>query len=217
MRGWLRVGSFRGAPIHVHWSLPLGAIFASRFSWAPVFWAAFVMLILVHELGHAAMVRLYGVRVIGVRLHGLGGECEWSGEPSPIQRSLIAWGGVFGQLVVFALSLVWFTVRPPLDLNAWQLREAFVWSNLWLMAFNLLPIAPLDGKEAWQLPGLLLRRRRAQRRLPAPRRASPPAPRLVRGNGVPGEEDMPLSEDALQVIERAKEIARRESTDARKG
>ena len=32
------------------------------------------------------------------------------------------------------------------------------------MAINLIPVAPLDGAEAWKLPGLLVRRRRARRR-----------------------------------------------------
>jgi len=37
-RGWWTLARFRGAPIRVHWTLPLGALIWSGFRFEPAFW-----------------------------------------------------------------------------------------------------------------------------------------------------------------------------------
>jgi hypothetical protein len=102
-RGWWTIGHLRGAPIRLHWSLPLGALLWSNFSFAPAFWLAFVLLIFVHELGHALVVLRYGLGLSEVAIHGAGGYCRHERAGSRFEEAAVAWGGVLGQLVLFAV------------------------------------------------------------------------------------------------------------------
>lgn len=169
-KGYLRAGKIRGARLWLHWSLPLGALVLGRFEFVPVFWLAFMFLIVIHEFGHAACVWYYRQKVTLVELHGLGGACHWDGYVTPLQRSVIAWGGIMGQMVAL---IVWLIVRlaagPPTTDWGYQLSYAFFEGNLFLMAFNLIPIRPLDGAEAWKSLGLLKERGAARRRRRAAR------------------------------------------------
>jgi Zn-dependent protease len=78
-------------------------------------------------------------------------------------RAVIAWGGPFAQLVLLVGAMAWVAAFGfPRDATAWAVVSALLGSNLWLLLVNLIPIAPLDGAEAWWLPVLLgrsLRRR----------------------------------------------------------
>ncbi len=171
--GWWNVGKLRGVPIRIHWSAILGALFFSGFRFAPGFWLGFVVVILVHELGHAAVVKFTGQRVQGVTLHGIGGECSWSGNPTPIQRACIAWGGVWAQLALFVIAwpLTGLMIATMGQMGA-ELARALTWSSLFIVAFNLIPIGPFDGAEAWKLPGLLLAKWRRRRSQPRPAASS---------------------------------------------
>ena len=74
-RGWWTVGHIRGAPIRLHWTLPLGAFAMGRFAFVPAFWLGFVLLILIHELGHALFVMRYRLGLSEIAVHGAGGYC----------------------------------------------------------------------------------------------------------------------------------------------
>lgn len=158
-RGYWRIGAIRGVPIRVHWTMPVGALIFGGFRFAPVFWLGFFGLILIHELGHAALVRTFGHRVSSVDITGFGGLCRWSGLATPNQRSAIAWGGVAAQAVVLVLALAGLLLLgSPTSWMGAQIVSVLVWTNLWLMGLNLLPIPPLDGAEAW--PGVVRALRR---------------------------------------------------------
>jgi hypothetical protein len=161
--GYLTLGRWRGAPVRVHWTLPLGALVFAQGRFLPGFWLGFFLLVLIHELGHAVLVRRFRQRVVSIDIHALGGMCRWSGEPTAIQRACIAWGGVLAQAVALAAAhaAIIFAGRPDSAFAA-QLASAFTATNVWLIAINLIPVAPLDGAEAWKLPGLLGGRRRAR-------------------------------------------------------
>jgi Zn-dependent protease len=77
-----------------------------------------------------------------------------------VQRAAIAWGGVLAQLALLipALAVALFLPAPQSAFLA-ELLEAFTRTNAILIAFNLIPIKPLDGAEAWPLFGHLRRRR----------------------------------------------------------
>ncbi|MGZ3461230.1 MAG: M50 family metallopeptidase [Archangium sp.] len=83
----------------------MGALFFGGFAVRPAFWAGFVLLVLVHELGHAWMVKRAGAEVLAVELSALGGVCRWSGEVTRVQRACIAWAGVWAQALVFLAAL----------------------------------------------------------------------------------------------------------------
>ncbi len=153
-RGNLHLGSYRGVPIRVHWTTPLGALFFSGFRFAPGAWMGFLLLIVIHEIGHAAIALRYGVRVRGIDIHGLGGQCRLSGDGTRRQYQIIAWGGVLAQAVVLVAAIA---VLRPLSHTPFtaELADTFVGTNLWLIGLNLLPIAPLDGAMAWQAIGAL--------------------------------------------------------------
>ena len=179
MNRWWSIGRFGGVPVRLHWSAALGALFFSGFRFAPGAWLGFVLVILAHELGHAFVVRRTRQVLLGVDVHGLGGECRWSGHASPMQRALIAWGGVWAQLALAAivLPLSWL-VGASLGSFGLDLFHALTWSSLLLAAINLVPVRPLDGAEAWKLPGLVAERwrsRPATRRASAPRMKAPPS------------------------------------------
>jgi len=160
--GFLQLGRFRGAPIRIHWSVLLGVLFFTGFRFAPAAWLGFVAIILLHELGHALMVVRYGLRVNAIDVHGFGGECRWSGDATPWQRAIIAWGGVLAQALLLAgtFAFIHFTGAPVTRFGA-ELAAVFTETNLWVIGLNLLPVPPLDGATAWSIVPLWKARRRA--------------------------------------------------------
>ncbi len=149
-RGYLTLFSMRGASLRLHWSLPLGMLVFGGLRVAPAFWFGFFLLVLIHELGHAFIVKAYGHRVLSVDVTGFGGLCRWSGSASVMERGLIAWGGVLAQAVLLAITFgVLLVVGAPKALWARELVSVFTYTNLWIIGLNLLPIPPLDGAEAW--------------------------------------------------------------------
>jgi stage IV sporulation protein FB len=159
--GYLTVGWWRGAPLRVHWTLPLGAVVFGGGKFQPGVLLGFTLLVLVHEVGHALLVRRYRSRVVSIDVHALGGACRWSGDATAIERAKIAWGGVDAQLVLFfaTVGLLSCFGEPESKLLA-QIARTFTTINGYMMALNLLPVAPFDGAEAWKLPRLLAARRR---------------------------------------------------------
>jgi Zn-dependent protease len=154
--GSLIAGSWNGSPIRIHWSVLLCAFFFGRFQFIPVYWIAFFIVVFVHEAGHAIVINHFRMRVDEIVLHGMGGHCRWSGDPSPKSRSLVAWGGVFAQLVLLLIAYTSFRcMDPPRNTVMQQMFRAFITSNIWMIFFNLLPVEPLDGKEAWKIVNLL--------------------------------------------------------------
>jgi len=161
--GFLVIGRWRQMLFRVHWATPLVLFAVGRFRFVPVFWATFLLLTLVHELGHAAVVRWIRAKVIAIDFIPMGGLCHWAGDASAIQRACIAWGGVWAQLVVLAVALGWQGVFGlPESSAGMQVLDACIGGNLWAMAFNLLPIRPLDGHLAWGLFPLLVARVRTR-------------------------------------------------------
>jgi hypothetical protein len=150
--GYFTLSHWRGLLIRMHWSVPVGALIVSRFEFAPVLWLGFVLLIFIHEVGHILTVRWSGATVSSVDLDGLGGSCTWTGEVTSIQRALIAWSGVFAQMVLLLATYSYAAaLGPPNSPSGMELYRVFTYSNLWMAAFNLIPLRPLDGAEAWPL------------------------------------------------------------------
>ncbi len=151
--GYLTVGSIRGTPIRFHWSMALGAFFFGGFQFAPAFWLAFVLLVLVHELGHAFLVQRLGHVPLGIEVTGFGGLCRWDGRRSTeLHRTIIAWGGVLAQGLLLIATYVYAAVSgPPTSIAEHQIVSAFTRTNIQLILLNLLPFPPLDGAQAWQI------------------------------------------------------------------
>jgi Zn-dependent protease len=161
-QGYLRFAREARPVFRIHWTLPLGMAIFTRFHFVPYAWAACVALIVFHELGHAAVVRAFRLRVVGIDLHGAGGLCHWSGDATPLQAAVIAWGGIMAQLVVLVPSLALYLVLHPMPVAVEEVLSTLIFTNLALGLFNLMPIRPFDGYRAWGLFPLLRAARRAR-------------------------------------------------------
>jgi hypothetical protein len=158
--GYLSIGRWRGALVRLHWSILLGAVVFGGFRFDPVYLAGFVVLVLIHEFGHAFVVWRFGHSVSVIEATGFGGTCHWSGNATPFEEAAIAWGGVLAQALVLALAYAWLALQgPPASEAGWTLTQLATRTNLWLIAVNLMPVPPLDGARAWQIFGLWRERR----------------------------------------------------------
>jgi Zn-dependent protease len=107
----------------------------------------FVLSILAHELAHAVMFRLRGIRVLGVTLHMFGGVTEGGSEAKrPWDEFIIA---VVGPLTTGLLGAAFLLARNALDEldpdPLWLMLTYLGRLNVAIGLFNLLPGFPLDG------------------------------------------------------------------------
>lgn len=100
-------------------------------------------LVSAHELAHLMTARAYGFKVVGFELFPFGGAAyaEDLFEGRKLEESVVALAGPALNVVLLfaAQALRWdglWTGEPAAD---------FVRFNVWLAAFNLLPVLPLDG------------------------------------------------------------------------
>jgi len=157
--GYATFGHLRGLPLRWHWSLPVGLALVGELTLAPLRWGLFLMVLLVHALGHQLMIRRYGLTPIGIDLQGLGAEPRWRGQATPRQELALAWSGALAQLVLLCLAELGFALYAagggvldgldsgPLVEVRWVLRDV----NALLLVINLLPLPTFDGHVAWKL------------------------------------------------------------------
>jgi len=100
----------------------------------------FVLLIAVHEVGHAIFVRGFGLAVPAIYfVPGLGAMTTWTGKTSVIQESVIAFGGpLLGGLASAACFGYGIATHEPFWL-------ACAYTGFFLNLFNMVPLAMLDG------------------------------------------------------------------------
>jgi stage IV sporulation protein FB len=158
-RGAITLARYRGAPIRLHWTVPVVALMAGGLRFAPGAWLGLVLVVLLHEMGHAFWARRFQMDVTEILIHGLGGHCAYLGTPSPKQRSIVAWGGVMAQAVVFCVALPLSIAVPATSEVQRDLYGMLISTNLYIALFNLIPIRPLDGAEAWRLVPMLVAER----------------------------------------------------------
>ena len=109
-------------------------------------------LIILHELGHVAAIKLCGGQVTGIELAPFGGMTSYADTLSPAKKTVVAWGGAVMQLLVFIAALVMKPHFGPLAEHPYLDGLAISWIliNPMLLIVNLLPIEPLDGSLAWK-------------------------------------------------------------------
>jgi Zn-dependent protease len=164
MSGGWQLGTFRGIPIGLHWSMllvfallvtslatslfpvthpdmPDGAYWVIAVVCAVLFFGS----ILLHELGHSLVAQRQGIKVKGIMLFVFGGVAQMgSRSPSATIELKIA---VAGPVVSLALSfLFWVISLIAADVDAIAAPAAWLAGlNLIMALFNLLPGFPLDG------------------------------------------------------------------------
>lgn len=110
--------------------------------------AALFSIVFVHELGHVAAARMFGVPVISIQLLPFGGVAvmEDTGRLSAAREMAIALAGPLQNVLLVGISWLLHAV------GLWDgpFFAYFVESNLLIALFNLLPILPLDGGKICQ-------------------------------------------------------------------
>ena len=114
-----------------------------------LFMAAGVVSILIHELGHALTMRLFGGRHISIVLHGWGGQAASQGASfSRGQHILISLAGPLLQLACGLVVLIAVIMSGATVLEAspvYELLSSFIEVSLFWAVLNLIPVYPMDG------------------------------------------------------------------------
>lgn len=108
--------------------------------------------VLLHELGHALVAGLYGIRTTEIVMYPIGGvsvlnaspkaaEEFWIAISGPLVNGLIA-AGLFAWLATRHQFLPFELLKDPTDAN---LAQRIATGNFLLFLFNLLPAYPMDG------------------------------------------------------------------------
>lgn len=178
-RRWeLRFGSIRGIPIRVHITLLLFFVWIAATYWIAglgpsgtvtgVLLLALVFLtIVLHELMHALVAHRFGVRTRDILLLPIGGIASLERFPDrPGQElAIVLAGPAFNLALAGALWAGLALAGSDHSLATASGGEAFalqfMWINVVLAVFNLLPAFPLDGGRA--LRALLARTMRRER------------------------------------------------------
>jgi Zn-dependent protease/predicted transcriptional regulator len=117
MRGSLKLFTWLGIPVHLHWSFGLIFLYALWIGyannldvlntvWLMGFFIALFGCVLLHEYGHALMARRYGVRTQDIILTPIGGIARLERMPEkPTQEFLVA---IAGPLVNVVLAILLF-------------------------------------------------------------------------------------------------------------
>jgi Zn-dependent protease len=157
-KGSIHLFRFLGIAVYLHWSWFLVAVIqisyrAQRYSsyvWCVFEYLALFAIVLMHEFGHALACRSVGGRADLIVLWPLGGVAFVDPPPRPGATlwSLVA-GPLVNVLLVPILSVGWFlavkeNLRHTMP-NFYEFVSTLCLINLGLLAFNLLPIYPLDG------------------------------------------------------------------------
>ncbi|HEX7004488.1 MAG TPA: site-2 protease family protein [Trueperaceae bacterium] len=101
--------------------------------------------VVIHELGHAVVARLYDVEVKEITLWFLGGVAQF--DELPRQRGAEALVGIAGPITSLVLAaLCWLAWQYlPMGPGGLFIFSYLTLTNLALALFNLLPALPLDG------------------------------------------------------------------------
>ena len=114
-------------------------LYASEWGWS--FAVGFVLLIFVHEMGHAVVLRREGIPAgAPVFIPFLGAFIAMRGRPRDayVEAKVAIGGPVAGSLAAWATLAAGFALEAPLLVT---LGHAGILLNL----FNLIPVSPLDG------------------------------------------------------------------------
>ncbi len=161
LRGFVRVARIGGVPIDVHWScvsggLMLSAAGAFKPELLVPLMVAYVLVVLVHEAGHAIAATILGLKVYGIRLIGLGGYCLGEPASGPRNIAVLYSAGMITQLLSFAAALFAHAIRSgPEGPILGSFIVAFTLGNALVFAYSLIPRTyrgqPSDGRVLLQL------------------------------------------------------------------
>lgn len=157
-QGSIRLFRFSGVDVFLHWSWFVVAIYEiqgrtgrySSVTWNVLEYLGLFLIVLTHEFGHALACRQVGGNANRIVLWPLGGVAYvdppqrpgatlWSIAAGPLVNVVLA--PLLGSSAVLTHSVLWTAGRP----NFHEVITSLFWINVGLLAFNILPIYPLDG------------------------------------------------------------------------
>lgn len=161
--GWsLKLGTIAGTEIRIHMTFVLLLVWIwfthYQIGGAPAAWegVAFILSVFVcvvlHEFGHIAAARRFGIKTPDITLLPIGGVARLERNPSePREELLIAVAGPLVNVVIAALLIAVIgglagleqLVRPQDPQIDFFVRLAGV--NIFLVLFNMIPAFPMDG------------------------------------------------------------------------
>jgi len=162
-RGYLKVAEIRGVSLRIHWSLPAAALLIAAYAGfklreAAYFYIGYLVLVVVHELGHVAAATFLGLKVFSIEFSGIGGQIRLHRSPSGVGDTFLVYSaGVFAQLALLVLTVFYLAVfSQPTTLFGRCLVLTFTAINLVVIAINFIPagkphIVATDGYVLWKL------------------------------------------------------------------
>ncbi len=131
MRGSLKIFTWFGIPVFVHWSFGLiffyilwhaysNSLSPVDTAWVSGLFMAIFGCVLLHEYGHALAARRYGVRTRDIVLMPIGGMARLERMPEkPLQEFVVAIAGPMVNMVIFLLMVIGISVlAQPEQLEA---------------------------------------------------------------------------------------------------
>ena len=102
--------------------------------------------VLIHELGHSLVGRIYRFRIRRITLWLLGGMAEFERIPrGGGSEAIMAAAGPITSILVGGASYAFLSVTPASWAGSRFLLSYLMYMNLLLALFNLIPALPLDG------------------------------------------------------------------------
>lgn len=167
MRWTLKLGRLAGIPIQVHATFLLLVAWVAWIYWqlepsitsvrdGLLFLLVVFGVVVLHELSHALTARAFGIKTSDITLLPIGGISRLERQPEvPRQELLVALAGPALNFVLAGACLAALLLRAPdqpgaarAALTAPTFLANFLWINVALGAFNLLPAFPMDGGRA---------------------------------------------------------------------
>ncbi|TNE62306.1 MAG: site-2 protease family protein [Bacteroidetes bacterium] len=157
MRGSLKLFTWFGIPVHLHWSFGLIFLYALWVGyannldalgtmWLMGFFMALFGCVLLHEYGHALTARRYGVQTQDIILTPIGGIARLERMPEkPVQEFLVAIAGPMVN-VVLAIAL-FFLGKLIFQGERWELFN-------WILEQNLLFTGEEESVDVFEESGI---------------------------------------------------------------
>ena len=119
----------------------LASIWFYALFWGWKFAIVFVVMILIHELGHVALMRIYGIPAsLPYFIPGMGAFINMKGRPaSALAEAFVA---LAGPLAGTFAALMAYAIGEATGAKFWI---AAAYTGFFLNLFNLAPVLPLDG------------------------------------------------------------------------
>lgn len=146
--------SLFGFPVAVHWMFWVTCALIGRganvktgrdLMFLVVFMTAAFLSVLIHELGHALVMRRFGARGVNIMLYAFGGLASGSRSFKRFESILVSLAGPVLQILAGFLMWLLFKYSNNDPLLVRVFLEDFVSVSIAWAILNLIPIYPLDG------------------------------------------------------------------------